>query len=63
MFNNIRSKFPFAIPAFGTVKGRADLVLGHYDTIATEVSALQTGLAPFGSVDSPAADEALAALS
>ncbi|MDP6945733.1 MAG: Ig-like domain-containing protein, partial [Myxococcota bacterium] len=59
VFNNFRSLFPFAIPAFGTVKGRAYLVLGGYGTIAGEVSALQTGLAPFGSVDSPQADQAI----
>jgi hypothetical protein len=56
VFNNIRSKFPFGIPAFSTVHGRAYLVLGGFGTIGAEVADLQTGLAPFGSLESPGPD-------
>jgi hypothetical protein len=61
VFNNIRSKFPFAIPAFGTVMGRAYLVLGGYGTISAEVAELQSGLAPFGLLESPAPEAVLGA--
>ena len=61
VFNNIRSKFPFAIPAFGRVQGRAYLVLGGFGTIAAEVAELQSTLAPFGILESPAPEAILGA--
>jgi hypothetical protein len=55
-FNNVRSRFSFGIPASGSVHARAYLVLGSYDTIAAQVVWLDTRLAPFGTLDVPAAD-------
>jgi hypothetical protein len=58
-FNNVRAQFSFGIPASGTVRARAYLVLGSFDTIRSQVAWLDGRLAPFGALDAPAADEHL----
>ena len=58
-FNNVRALFSFGIPAGGTVRARAYLVLGSFDTVRGQVAWLDGRLAPFGSLDRPTADEHL----
>ncbi|MBN1770148.1 MAG: hypothetical protein JXB32_02710, partial [Deltaproteobacteria bacterium] len=58
-FNNVRAQFSFGIPAGGTVRARAYLVLGAFDTVRSQVAWLDERLAPFGSLDGPTADEHL----
>ncbi|MBI5500593.1 MAG: Ig-like domain-containing protein [Deltaproteobacteria bacterium] len=58
-FNNVRARFSFGIPASAVVRARAYLVLGSYATIAGQVAWLDARLAPFGSLDAPAADAAV----
>ena len=55
-FNNVRARFAFAIPALGDVHARAYLILGSLGTVAAEATWLEESLAPFGSLDTPAAD-------
>ena len=55
-FNNVRARFSFGIPASAVVRARAYLVLGSYATIAGQVAWLDVHLAPFGALDSPAAE-------
>lgn len=59
VFNNVRSRFTFAIPANGTVIARAYLMLGSFDTIRGLATDLDRRLAPFGVLDEPAADDVL----
>ncbi len=54
VFNNIRAQFAFGIPAHGTVRARAYLILGSFTTIAEYAMWLDTHLPPFGFLDSPA---------
>jgi hypothetical protein len=61
-FNNVRAQFPFGIPAHGTVRARAYLVLGAYATVAAEAAWLDTHLAPFGVLDSPSPDAEVSGL-
>ena len=56
-FNNFRAIFPFAIPAHGTVRARAYLLLGARGTIESNAAWLDTGIPPFGVLDAPAPDE------
>lgn len=53
-FNNVRALFPFALPAWGTVNARAYLLIGAFDTIRAEATAVLDALAPFGVLDTPA---------
>ena len=52
-FNNVRAQFPFGIPAHGTVRARAYLILGSQVTVADEASWVMDNLAPFGHLDEP----------
>ncbi len=56
VFNNVRSLFPFGVHALGTVRARAYLVLGNYETVKGVISELDNSLPPFGNIDSPAED-------
>jgi hypothetical protein len=56
VFNNVRSRFRFGLPARGTVMARAYLILGSFDTVRGEAGWLDAHLAPFGVLDAPAAD-------
>ena len=56
-FNNVRAQFSFGIPALGTVRARAYLILGALEGVAAEAAWLDANLAPFGSLDRPAAEE------
>ncbi len=56
VFNNIRAQFVFGIPAHGTVRARAYLILGSFATIAEYATWLDTHLPPFGYLDAPAPD-------
>ena len=56
VFNNIRSRFQFGLPAHGTVRARAYLILGSFDTIANRIAWLDKSLAPFGVLDTPTPD-------
>ena len=55
-FNNVRARFTFGIPAGGTVRARAYLLLGSFATIASQAAWLDAHLAPFGVLDGPADD-------
>ncbi len=57
VFNNFRSQFSFGIPAFGTVRARAYLVLGSFATVKALIEGLDAKLPAFGAVDSPAAEQ------
>lgn len=56
VFNNVRSRFPFGLPARGVVMARAYLILGSFATVASEAAWLDAHLAPFGVIDAPVAD-------
>ena len=56
VFNNIRSRFAFGIPAHGVVRARAYLMLGRFTTIQGLASWLDTILPPFGYLDTPTSD-------
>ena len=59
-FNNFRPLALFGIPPFGVVRARAYLILGGRDTVAAEAAWLDVNLPPFGWLDVPADDEAVA---
>ena len=59
-FNNFRPQLEFGIPALGTVRGRSYLLLGSQSTISSEAQWLDANLAPFGVLDAPVANAALA---
>ena len=52
-FNNVRSRFTFGLPAWGTVHARAYLVLGSLATVSSEAGWLLDNLPPFGFLDAP----------
>ena len=54
-FNNVRADFPFPIPARATIRARAYLLLGAFDTIAGDARWLSETLPPFGHLDTPLA--------
>ncbi len=58
-FHNVRAVQSFGIKAGGTVRGRAYLALGSFDTIGTLLEDLLMRRAPFGTLDSPASGAAL----
>jgi len=58
-FNNFRPQFPFGIPAYGTVRARAYLLLGSHATITAEAQWLDQNLPPFGCLDAPTPDETI----
>ncbi len=58
-FNNFRPQFPFGIPAYGTVRARAYLLLGSHATITDEAQWLDEHLPPFGCLDAPTPDEVI----
>lgn len=55
-FNNVRAQFSFGIPAGGTVRARAYLLLGSFDTIRSQAAWLDARLGPFGTLDVPGPD-------
>ena len=55
-FNNFRPLPSFGIPANGTVRARAYLILGSLDTVASLGQWLDAHLPPFGVIDEPVAD-------
>ena len=59
VFNNFRLMFPFLIPAYGSVRARAYLILGNFETVSGLANNLDNTIPPFGSLDSPAADAML----
>ncbi len=59
-FNNFRAIFPFGIPAHGTVRARSYLLIGARGTIETSAAWLDANLPPFGVLDAPAPDAAVA---
>lgn len=54
VFNNVRSDIKFGLPKGGSVNARAYLLLGSYDTIKLNATALWNKIAPFGVLDVPA---------
>lgn len=56
VFNNIRSRFSFGIPANGSVTARAYLMLGGFETIQGLAAWLDSALPPFGRLDAPTLD-------
>ena len=58
-FNNVRSEIRFGLPAHGTVKARAYLLLGSFGTIQGEATTVMNMLPPFGELDSPAHETTL----
>lgn len=61
-FNNFRPIFPFGIPAYGTVRARAYLLLGSLATITAEAQWLDQNLPPFGCLDAPTPDEVISGI-
>ncbi len=59
VFNNFRLMFPFLIPANGSVRARAYLMLGNFDTVSGLANGLDNSIPPFGSLDIPAPDASL----
>ncbi|MBI5611335.1 MAG: hypothetical protein HY902_20855 [Deltaproteobacteria bacterium] len=57
VFNNFRSQFAFGLPALGTVRARAYLVLGSFATVKAIITSLDAQLPPFGALDTPAAEQ------
>jgi hypothetical protein len=55
-FNNFRPLFPFGLPPLASVRARAYLLIGSFDTIAAEAAWLDASLPPFGHLDTPAPD-------
>lgn len=55
-FNNVRARFEFGLPARGTVRGRAYLILGGFETVRQTAELLDARLPPFGELESPRAD-------
>jgi len=53
-FNNVRARFAFGIPARGTVRARAYLIIGALGTIEAEATWLAAHLPPFGTLDNAA---------
>jgi hypothetical protein len=58
VFNNVRSVFPFGIPANGTLSARAYLILGSFATVKVLGEWLDASLPPFGVLDTPTLDQA-----
>ena len=54
VFNNFRSMLDFGLKPFATVKARAYLILGGFDTVGTLAEGLDNGLGPFGVLETPA---------
>ncbi len=59
IFNNVRSKIAFGLPANGTVNARAYLILGSFATVKGLAEGIDTAIAPFGILDQPASDETI----
>lgn len=57
VFNNFRSQFSFGIPAKGTVRARAYLVLGSFATVKALIEGLDAKVPAFGALDSPVAEQ------
>ena len=56
VFNNVRSRIEFGLPANGTVNARAYLILGGFDTVKVFAEELDAAIAPFGHLDAPTED-------
>ncbi len=59
IFNNFRAQFQFAIPAWGTVRARAYLVIGGFATVQGILTALDKQIPAFGELEAPAPDAAV----
>lgn len=59
VFNNVRSRITFGLPANGMVNARAYLILGAFNTVKGLADGLDAAIAPFGYLDSPASDAAV----
>ena len=59
VFNNVRSRFKFGLPALVQIRARAYLALGSYQLVGDVLSALDDALPPFGHLDAPAAEAAV----
>jgi hypothetical protein len=55
-FNNFRPQFAFGLPANGTVRAHAYLLIGSLSTISADAGWLDSHLPPFGWLDQPAVD-------
>lgn len=60
VFNNVRAQFQFGLPAHGVVRARSYLMIGGWATIAQLARRLEHALPPFGALERPAPDEAVA---
>ncbi len=54
-FHNVRPRQSFGLPAGGTVRGRAYLTLGSFDTVRSLMDTVTRSRAPFGALDAPVA--------
>ena len=54
-FHNVRARLAFGLAHGATVRGRAYLALGSFDTIASTLASVFAHRPPFGWVDAPAA--------
>ena len=57
IFNNVRSRIVFGLPANGTVSARAYLILGSFATVKILAEGLDAKIPPFGYADTPANDD------
>ena len=57
VFNNVRSRIVFGLPASGTVNARAYLILGGFSTVKTLAEDLDKKIPPFGYLDAPKSDD------
>lgn len=55
-FHNVRAEMLFGLPAGGMVRGLSYLALGGFGTVKAELDGILKKRAPFGVVDTPAAD-------
>lgn len=53
-FHNVRPRQAFGLDAGATVRGRAYLALGSFDTVRSLMDLVSRQRAPFGAVDAPA---------
>lgn len=59
-FHNVRPRQSFGLPSRGTVRGRAYLLLGSFETVRALADEVQRGRGPFGALDAPPAGAAAA---
>jgi hypothetical protein len=54
VFNNVRARLDFGLPAQGVVRTRSYLMLGGHGTVAAAAARLDRTLPPFGELEQPA---------